>query len=184
MTLTQSEEDRQELPEPPSKSQRKRECHELQDLGRELVELSTEQLTTLPFPERLREELELTRSITQRGARKRQLKFIGGLLREIDVEPIREGLERLRSRSVHAVREHHQLEQWRERLLSEGDAALAELIASHPKTDRQQLRQLIRNARRETAQEKPPRSSRLIYQYLKALIVDSSGNEMTLEEKP
>jgi len=170
--LTQIEESYQE---PPSKSQRKRECHELVALGRELVELSTEQLAVLPLPERLYEEVELTRSITKRGARKRQLKFLGGLLRDVDVDPILEGLDRLRSRSVHATREHHQLEQWRDRLLLEGDGALAELIESYPDTDRQQLRQLIRNAEREVSQGKPPRSSRLIYQYLKKLIVENRG---------
>ncbi|MEE9396162.1 MAG: ribosome biogenesis factor YjgA [Methylococcales bacterium] len=173
--MSQIEEDYQE---PPSKSQRKRECHDLVDLGRELVELSADQLTTLPLPERLHEEVILTRSITKRGARKRQLKFLGGLLRDVDMEPIQEGLDRLRSRSIHATREHHQLEQWRDRLVSEGDGALAELIERYPETDRQQLRQLVRSAERETSQGKPPRSSRLIYQYLKGLIVENQEENL------
>jgi ribosome-associated protein len=105
-----------------------------------------------------------------KGARKRLLKFITGQLNKIDVEPFLEKLARMKTKSAHAVREHHIAERWRDRLIAEGNEALTELLNEHPHADRQQLRQLLRNAQKEAEAAKPPRSSRLLYRYLKTLL--------------
>ena len=99
---------------------------------------------------------------------------------ESDVEPILEKVAKFKNQSGHAVREHHIVEKWRERLLNEGHDALTELLDEYPHADRQQLRQLVRNAQKEKELAKPPKSSRLLYRYLKALFDvedDWSGEE-------
>ena len=157
----------------PSKSQLKREDTALQDLAKELAGLSTAQLSGLSLPEDIFDAVRATASMPPKGARKRQLKFIGGLLRNLDVDPLREELAALKSQSVHTAREHHKIEQWRDRLLAEDNQALTNLLNEYPSADRQQIRQLIRNAKKETETGKPPKSSRLIYRYLKELFEEN-----------
>jgi ribosome-associated protein len=162
----------------PNKSQQKRDMAALFALGEELSgalfalgeELSglpEAQLKTFELPENLHKAIVQVAGMPPKGARKRQLKFIAGQLHKIDIEPIQEGLARIKSKSAHAVREHHIIERWRDRLIAEGNEALAELLDEQPQADRQQLRQLLRNAQKEAAAGKPPRSSRLLYRYLK-----------------
>ena len=150
-----------------SKSQRKRDSLELRALGAELVKLSSEQLERLALPPELKEALLVMKSIKQRGALKRQLKFVGGLMRELDVVPIRENFARIKMQSGHAVRQHHNIERWRDRLIDEGDAALGVLMSEVPDVERQRVRQLIRSAQLERDQEKAPKSARALYRYLK-----------------
>ena len=104
-----------------------------------------------------------------KGARKRLLKFITGQLNKIDVEPILEKLARMKNKSAHAVREHHIVERWRDRLVAGGNDVLTEFLNEQPDADRQQLRQLLRNIKKEAESSTPPKSSRLLYRYLKAL---------------
>ena len=101
----------------PSKSSRKRESNALQDLGEDLMALSREQLTKLDLPEELFEAVRIGQSITAHGGLQRQRKFIGKLLRNLDVEPIRAGLVALKGESVELVRLQHQCERWRDRML-------------------------------------------------------------------
>jgi ribosome-associated protein len=109
--------------------------------------------------------------MSQNSARKRLIKYITAQLRLIDFEAVQEKLARLQNRSAHAVREHHQAEQWRDRLLADnGSEQLTELISEYPEIDSQHLRQLQRNAQKEAKEDKPPKSSRLIYKYLKEII--------------
>ena len=158
----------------PNKSQIKRDIAVLFDLGEELVGLSTAQLSTLELPEELYKAVISTVGMPPKGARKRQLKFICGLLRKLDVEPLLEKLARIKNQSAHATREHHKVERWRDRLIAEGQAALTELIDEYPQTDRQLLRQLMRSAQKEAAEARSPKSSRDLYRYLKELFeVDS-----------
>lgn len=158
----------------PSRSQLKREDQALVDLARDLAELPAGQIQQLPLPEQVIDALHAAAAMPPRGARKRQIKFIGGLMRKLDISSVKEHLARLKSQSAHATREHHQTEQWRDRLLSEEKSALTELLNQFPDADRQQLRQLIRNAKKELADEKPAKSSRLLFRYLKTLIAEDS----------
>jgi ribosome-associated protein len=169
----------------PNKTQIKREMAALFDLGEEMSGLTASQLKTLELPENIHKAVAEVAGMPLKGARKRLLKFIAAQLHKIDVEPIREKLARIKNKSVHAVREHHIAERWRDRLIKEGDDALTELLDENPGADRQQLRQLIRSAKKEAETAKPPKSSRMLYRYLKELfnvqdeedaITELSGN--------
>lgn len=153
----------------PSKSQRKRDAKALQQLGTELVELSSHQLEQFSLPDDLREAVDLARRIREKTGRKRQLQFIGKLLRQIDAEPLRHQLDSLRSQDRETAAQLHRLEHWRERLIEEGDGAMTELLEAYPDADRQHLRQLIRNARQEREREQPPKWSRQLFRYLRDL---------------
>jgi ribosome-associated protein len=156
--------------ERPSKSELKRESHALKDMGERLTQLSPDQLARMPLPENLREAVDEGRRIRQPGAKKRQLQYIGKLMRTLDAEPIREALAELDLKSARSAARHHQAERWRERLLEDGDAALSELVAEYPQADRQQLRQLARNAIKEQRQNRPPQSARALFRYLRELL--------------
>lgn len=131
----------------PSKSQLKREAQALQQIGNDLLALPDAELDRIGMDERLREGLRTLRAIRSHEARRRQGQYIGKLLRESDPEALRAAIAAYwRGRE----RAQQDAERWRERLLAE-DAAVTEWIAAHPGVDTQQLRTLIRNARREQA---------------------------------
>lgn len=153
-------------PSTPSKSQRKRESTALQDIGAELVKLPSDRLARLHLPDPLRAAVLEARRITSHGALRRQMQYIGRLMRDVDAEPIVAQLAELRGESAQAKAAFHTLERWRERLLAE-DGALTEWLARHPRSDAQALRQLIRNARREATEGKPPRASRALFRALR-----------------
>ena len=159
----------EDLPEGPSKSERKREMLELQDLGVELVKLPPDQLAALELPEKLMDAIELARRITSHGAQKRQRQYIGGLLRDLDVQPIRALLEKLRGADRASKARFQENERWRARLIAEGDAALAEFLERRPQADSQHLRRLVRDAAAEAAAGKPPRHARELFRYLQSL---------------
>lgn len=154
----------------PSRSQRKREAHALKDLGEQLVELTPERLAQVPLSERLREAVAEARRIKAHGGRRRQLQLIGKLLRAEDAGPIEQALADLDQNSAAARSAQKRAERWRERLLEEGDEAVAEFLREHPSADPQQLRQLIRNARREQAAQKPPKAYRELFRLIRTAL--------------
>lgn len=162
-----------------SKSQRKREMHELQSLGERLTTLNSGQLDTLDLPDKLREAVRASRTITQNGAHRRHLQYIGRLMRLVDADPIREKLREWDGQSRGATVLQHQLERWRDRLMDD-DGALSEYLAAHAETtpagviDIQHLRTLIRNARDERTREKPLRFFRELFRELKRIEGDRS----------
>ncbi|MCG8276653.1 ribosome biogenesis factor YjgA [Stenotrophomonas sp. NLF4-10] len=161
-----------------SRSQNRREALEVLALGEKLVELTAAQLARLPIPEDLLEHIEYSKRITAHGARKRQLAFLAKQMRREDdavLEAIRDALEANSETSKRAVALMHRIEHVRERLLAEGDAALAELLDEYPQADRQQLRTLVRNALAEKAKNKPPRAFREIYQVLRELMLPAQA---------
>ncbi|KPJ87687.1 MAG: hypothetical protein AMJ53_17770 [Gammaproteobacteria bacterium SG8_11] len=153
-----------------SKSQLKRESHSRQSLGEELVKLNKEQLRTFNLPEDLQQAVELAQSIKQHGAKKRQLQYIGKLMRNIDIEPIKQGLDDLKGISAQAIATQHNIEQWRQRLIDGGDEALHALLEEHPGIDRQRIRQLLRNVQKETQNNKPPKAFRELFKYLREFL--------------
>ena len=155
----------------PSKSQRKREMHELQTLGAELTELSDEQLSSMQLPERLMDAVLDARRMSKHEARRRQLQFIGKIMRSVDPEPIREQLAAWKAVSRAHTARLHTIERWRTRLL-EDDHALADLLREHPHAEAGRLRNLIRNAKREHAAGQAPRSFRAIFQLLNQTIAE------------
>jgi len=149
-----------------SNTQRKNEMLELQALGAALVELSDSQLAQFTLEPRLREAVDEAKRIKSHGAKKRQIQYIGRLMRDLDAEPIRAGLAAIEGGSAQATARHRRLEAWRERLLAD-DEALTEFAAEHPGTDLQALRALIRNARKEAKEQKPPRAYRELFRFVK-----------------
>ena len=160
-------EDEEELP--PSKTKIKKQMHELRDLGKELTELGKDQLAQLDIPENLRDAIREMRNINKFGAIKRQMQYIGKLMRDVDTAPILAKLDAWKGKSQHHIAYMHQLERWRDRLM-ESDAALTELLAAHPEADAQRLRTLIRNAQKEIEANKPPKNYREIFQVLREII--------------
>lgn len=149
-----------------SKTRRKKAMLALQDLGGELVSLSAETVNRLDLPEALRDAVLDAQRFRQHGAHRRQMQYIGRLMRDLDTAPIAEQLARLKGESTAAKAEFHALERWRTRLL-EDDQALAVWLEQHPGSDAQKLRQLIRNARKEQAEGKPPKASRQLFRLLR-----------------
>lgn len=146
-----------------SKSQRKREMHALQRLGEQLTEVSDERLQSLDLPDTLLEALRTLKSIKAHGAIRRQLQYIGRLMRDIDPTPIETALEKWSGHSRAEVAKQHLAERWREELLAD-DTHLTRWISEHPGTDIQSLRTLIRQCKKEALESKPPRAYREIYQ--------------------
>lgn len=175
-TDNEFEEQEHEYAVRPNKSAIKRENAALEALGEELIGLPKDRLNGLDLPSPLFDAVKLAQAINSHGAFKRQRKFIAKLLREMDVSPIREQLERhsnLRARAVHHV---HRIEHWRDRLLKGDDHDLNALMAEYPDAERQKLRQLIRDAHKEHEAEASPRSARLLFKYLRELLeVETEG---------
>ncbi len=164
-----------------SKSALKRECAALEELGEALIALPRERLSDFNLPEDLLQAVLEAQAISSHGALKRQRKFVGKLLRDVDPEPIREKLARLQNRSAQAIHEQHLTERWRDRLLAGSDADINAFIAEHPGADRQKLRQLVRDAHRERSALAPPRSARLLFRYLRESMEPETGDDY-LEE--
>ena len=159
--------DEEELP--PSKTKIKKQMHELRDLGKELTELGKDQLAQLDIPENLRDAIRDMKSINKFGAQRRQMQYIGKLMRDVDTAPILAKLDAWKGKSQNHIAYMHQLERWRDRLL-ENDAAFTELLGAYPATDAQRLRSLIRNAQKEIEAGKPPKNFREIFQVLREII--------------
>ncbi len=157
------------LEELPSKTQRKQEMHALQDLGSALTELSPERIRSLHLPETLERALLEAKILKARGAIRRQLQYIGKLMRDVDPTPIQAYLDSLAGVSRVAVAAHHLAERWRDRML-EDLAAVDEFSASYRQADRQQLRQLALAAQRERATQKAPRQYRELFRTIVHLL--------------
>ncbi|GAB4115860.1 MAG: ribosome biogenesis factor YjgA [Sideroxydans sp.] len=154
---------------PPSKTKIKKQMHDLQDLGKQLTELPKEKWRALDLPETLLEALTEYKRISKFGAQKRQLQYIGKLMREVETAPILAKLDAWNGTSREHTAWLHQVEQWRDRLLQDG-TALTALLAQYPQADAQRLRALIRNALKEQELGKPPKSYREIFQLLREII--------------
>ena len=157
------------LDDRPSKSQRKRDMTALQELGEELIGLSASALDKIPMPRDLRDAVDQAKAIKAHGGRKRQLQYIGKLMREIDAAPIRDALEQRTRQSRESAHRFHLLEQLRDRLLQEGEDVVDEVCERYPQAERQRLRQLLRQARKEQDLQQPPKSARQLFRYLREL---------------
>ncbi len=152
----------------PSKTRLKAEADAQQALGVRLTELPKDKLLKLNLPEELLTAVLETKKITANGAIRRHRQYLGRLMREIDTAPITDQLARWDGKHTAENAYFHGLERWRDRLISDS-GALSEFIAKYPTTDSQQLRTLIRNAQKELAAGKPPKSSREIFKLLREI---------------
>lgn len=159
--------------ERPSKSQKKRDVTALQKLGEELVMQSEERLLRVAMSESLRAAIADAQRITNHEGRRRQMQYIGKLMRDVDIEPIRAALAGWAGAKGAETAALHALERWRERLLDD-DAALTEFATAHtaalnPAT-MQRLRNAIRMTKKERAENKPPKYFRELFQLLKEIV--------------
>jgi ribosome-associated protein len=151
-----------------SKTQRKREMQALQDLGEELAALGTDKLAELDLPTRLLDAVLEAKRISKFGALRRQMQYVGRLMRESDADAIRSQLDVGKGTSVAETARLHSIERWRTRLIGD-DLALGKLLNQYPRADAQRLRTLIRNVKREVEANKPPRSFRELFHELRDL---------------
>ena len=161
--------------ERPSKSQRKREMTALQKTGEQLVNESADRIKRTPMPENLREAILECQRIRNHEGRRRQLQYIGKIMRSLDEETIatiNRTIESWRGLSKADTLLMHALENQREKLLAD-ERALTEFLHKYPQADIQQLRTLIRNAKKETDANKPPKAYREIYRLLKQIMTAS-----------
>lgn len=153
----------------PSKTQRKQQMEELQTLGEELVALSADRIKKIDIPDELRDAVREAQRMTRHDeAKRRQMQYIGKLMRNVEVEPIRAALALVRGESAGETAKLHRLERLRGELLADEKVA-SEIAQLYPTVDLQHLRSLRRAALKEQLQNKPPRSYRAIFQLLKEL---------------
>jgi len=162
----------------PSRSQNRREALEVLALGEKLVALTEAQLARLPVPDSLLPHIRECRRITANIAHKRQLAYLAKQMRREDdevLEALRDALDESGDAARREVAAMHRIETWRERLLDQGDAALAELLDEYPTADRQKLRQLARSALDERKRNKPPRAYRELYRALREMLLGGAA---------
>lgn len=161
---------------PISKTKLKAEADAQQALGVRLTELPKDRLLKLNLPEDVLTAILDTKKITANGAIRRHRQYLGRLMREIDTAPITEQLSRWEGKHTAENAYFHGLERWRDRLINDANA-LSEFMALHPAIDSQQLRTLIRNAQKEQAADKPPKSSREIFRLLREITTPDNQEE-------
>jgi ribosome-associated protein len=155
----------------PSKSELKRQMTALQKMGQELVDSARDRVKRVPMPEDVRDAILECQNITNHEGRRRQMQFVGKKMRTLDeaeVALIQKTIDSWKGASKSETAAMHSLERKREKLLAK-DEALTELMAENPELDVQHLRTLIRNARKEQAENKPPKAYREIFQILKEI---------------
>ena len=158
--------------ESPSKTRRKQQMLELQELGVELVSLDDDVLTALDLPDALRDAVTEARRITKHEARRRQLQYIGKLMRQVDPGPIRALLAERRARARGQTAVFRRVEAWRDRLLNDPNS-LAQLLAECPAADASRLQSLVESARRERSEGGAAHGSRELFRTLRALLETS-----------
>jgi ribosome-associated protein len=163
---------------PPSKTQLKAEADEKQALGEALLTLRADLMARLDLPEKLLDAIAQARRITNFEGRRRQMQFIGKLMRPLDAEPIRAAIDEQLNGSAQLTLTLHQAEQWRDKLVASDDA-LGAWLTEYPDTDSQQLRALIRQARKDAKPEKPGEAPRhgKSYREIFQLVRQAMGKE-------
>jgi ribosome-associated protein len=175
----------------PSRSQQRREALEVLELAKRLSEMTPQQVAHLPVPERLIAHIDETRRITSHVAHKRQLQYLAKQMRREDddtLEAIRDALDTHGQAAREEAAMLHRAEQWRDRLIAEGDAALGELLSAYPQADRQHLRQLARNAHEERLKNKPPHAYLELFRELREVLlapaVDETDDALDFADEP
>jgi ribosome-associated protein len=152
-----------------SKSQVKREMLALQSLGEQLVVLSPDQIKKIEMPQDLREAVLFARTLKKSEPWRRQMQYIGTLMRDADPEPIRRALDGISRGRGHDAQLFRELEQWRSGLVDGNDDFLEKTVHRFPAADRKRLRSLALKARKEREENQPPKASRVLFRYLREL---------------
>lgn len=167
--MTQYIEDPETDDLPPSRTQLKKQDHARQKLGERLATLSSEQLGRMDLPEELRKAVAMAAGTTAFTARRRHMKYIGTVLRKLDIAPIERAFESIDRGDYEKAFASREIESWRDRL-REGDTALIdEILRACPEAERQRLAQLSRNARKEFDESRGEKASKALFRYLKEI---------------
>ena len=153
-----------------SKTELKKDSKKIQAFGKKISELSSEEISSFKFPDTILKAIKDCKSIKSNVAKKRQVQYLGKLLREIDLSKVYLKMDQINSNSQLEVRNNHKAEIWRERLIQDKNA-LTELIRFCPDVDRQKIRQLIQNTLKETKASNPPKYYRQLFKYIKEHII-------------
>ncbi|MEE4112399.1 MAG: ribosome biogenesis factor YjgA [Desulfobacteraceae bacterium] len=152
-----------------SRTRLKKEATALQQMGEKLVLLSDDQLDRMGLPTRLLDAIQGARAMKSHGARRRQMQYIGALMRSVDAEPIEQALLAIEQGDYGQANAFHRIEAWRDRLVDGDDDGFREILDLFPEADRRRLGQLVRSARKEKEKNTPPKSARNLFRYLKSL---------------
>lgn len=159
-----------QLPDDESKTQRKKDMLALQDLGKTLIGLSATQLAQIPLPPELLELIRVAHTLKTHESKRRHLQYIGKRMRHVDADEIKKALLNVQMGNARQTDKFHHVEEWRERLIEEGDKGLQELMAAYPELDRQQVRQLIRKAQHDRKTEKKTGGELELFRFLREII--------------
>ena len=151
-----------------SKTKRKKEAEALQKLGEELVRLTPVQIRDIPLPPSISEAVAFAKTL-KRGALRRQLQYIGTLMRQYDTAPIQEALQNIQEGDYKKAAVFKEIEEWRMELMEGNKTLIEDILRRYPGSDRQKLTQLLRNAVKERNNNKPPRAYRDLFRYLKKI---------------
>ncbi len=162
-----------------SKTQRKKECDAMQEIGERMIQLNHEELSQIEMDDELRRAVEEAQRMKSHGALKRQRQYIGKLIRGLDAETLSTQLDKVLHKHDIYNAEFKRLEKWRDTLLEEGDQGINDFVEHYPLTDRHHLRQLVRNAHREKKANKPPTAYRQIFKYIREITEQSDASEGT-----
>jgi ribosome-associated protein len=168
----------------PSRSEERREALAVLELASKMIEQNDSRISQLPMSAELVDLTLISKKITSQIARKRQMQFLAKQLRRQDEEvlvAIRAALDFDKNISRQETASLHRVEAWRDRLVEEGDAALAELLNEYPSADRQHLRQLARNAKEEKLKNKPPHAFRDLFRELREMMSEQHDDELPEE---
>lgn len=170
---------------PPSKTELKAQAAEMQKLGEALLTLRADLMARLDLPEKLIDSIAQAKKITSFEGKRRQMQFIGKLMRQLDPEPIKAAIDEQQNGSAKLTLILHQTETWRDELIA-SDEALEKWLIQHPETDIQQLRALIRQARKDAKPEKPGEAARhgKSYREIFQLVKDALNQELPAQETP
>jgi ribosome-associated protein len=152
-----------------SKTRRKKQMHDLQEIGATLVRLPPDQLARIELPEELREAVVACRRITKHEAVRRQMQYIGKLMRGLDAGPIASQLEALHALSLGQTALFHRAERWRSDMLADA-GAIDRFTLEYPEADPERLRGLAARAAEERRAEQPPRRYRELFQAINAIL--------------
>ena len=156
-----------------SKSQRKRDCHALQKISDRLLELKHDELALIDLPTELEDAIKETQRIHSNSALKRQRQYLGKIMRSCDSEAIEQQLKRVLHRNDTNTAQFKKIEKWRDRLIEHDKAVLGEIIQQIPDVDRHHVHNLVRQAAKESKEQKPPAAARKLFKYLRELVTTS-----------
>jgi len=160
-----------------SKTQRKKACDEVLELGEKMITLNKEELAQINMDDELRSAIEEAQRIKSHSALKRQKHFIAKVMRGVDDETLSAQVERVLHKHDIYNADFKRMEKWRDSIIENGDKGINDFLEQYPQADRSHLRQLARNALKEKKDNKPPAAYRQIFKYIREVVDDTSDTD-------